>query len=307
MTAPTVDDAVSLYVLACEQFLDDLDEETRTQLRVDIAEIVAEVCGELDGEPADLVGPPFRFVNELRVAAGVGARQPSGEPPGAAPPGGRAPRKRLRDRVGTAWGHPAMRWTRGLVPELRPAWWVARGVLFAWLIGEVTGGSSWWLFDVVPMWSVFGSRLVGLATVAGGVYVSVEAGRRRPTGRRRFAMIAASIVSVVFGVSVVSDLSRSLDRGVTYVSHDEQFAAPPFGSGLPGATFRPVQLGSDVTDEVFDVIDMTRASTALEELLTTGPPAAIWIQHDGVQLRPGTQAAIEQELQRLAADGYLNP
>ena len=306
MTAPVMDHAVSHYVDACEEFLDDLDEPTRAQLRRDIAEIVAEVCSELDGAPADLVGPPFRFVAELRSAAGV--------PPRAAPvaPHAGSSRRGLRARVRSLWQHPALQWIRGLVPELRPAWWVARGILLAWLLGRATGarGPSWML-NVLPHWPVFESTVIGLAATAAAIYASVEAGRRRPTGMARALVVAASLVAVVFALSLASDASRWTAGGraaFDEVSTQTPWNAPPpyLGMRSDGSSFRPLVIGSDVTGETVEVIGFDESLRVVDDLLTTAPPAAIFIDQHGQQQRPGTRDAIEDVLNELADRGHLN-
>ena len=293
MTAATIDQAVASYVEACAPYIADLDAETRAQLRRDISEIVSEVCAELDGAPIDLVGPPERFVAELRIAAGLRAAQPPGESASApATP-------RLRDRLKGLWHHRAVVWTRHIVLELRPAWWVVRGLLVGWSLSRVTGnrGPSW-ILNVVPHWPLFGSTALGLAATGAAIYLSVEGGRRR---RPRALLIAASVVAVWFGAVLASEASRFTDGPAAYAYVGSPQQQPKYAP----ATFRPVMVGSDLTGDRFEVIDLAQARSMLDQMLLDAPPAAIYVEHDGAQERPGTLAAIQQVLDRLVASGHL--
>lgn len=308
MTAPVVDGAVSQYVHDCEEFLEDLDESTRAQLRCDIAEIVAEVCSELEGAPADLVGPPFRFVSELRSAAGVPPLRGTGAETVIAASG----RHRLLERVRELWNHSAMRWMRTLAPELRPAWWVGRGVLLAWFLGRLTGaGRPAWILGLVPHWPVFGSTIIAVATTAAAVYMSVEAGRRHLTRAKRLAVGAASVVAIVFALSLAGEASRWTSESADWPG----YSGPPIHDHPPrmitqvsadGSGFRPVTIGSEVTGDEVAVTDVAAARTLLGRLLADAPPAAIFLNHGGARHQPGTLRGLHELLDTLTADGYLN-
>lgn len=300
-TTPTLDIAVRAYVAECEPLLEDLEDVDRDQLRNDINEIVTEVCGELDGSPMQLIGPPARFVAELRAAAGFGP-PPSTDGEEAAP----AARRRMWDRVRSLWYHPASLWLRNLMPELRPAWLVGRGVLVAVALARLTGSSPRpsWLLGVIPYWPVFESRLLGIAAIGAGVYLSVEAGRRRLTGGRRVLRGASSVIAIATAFVLISDLRDVAvhDSHPQVVVIDHPTPANP-GPGAPGNL---VGIGSDVTGQYEVVVHLDHAQAILDELLVNAPPAAIFIEHNGARVNPGTSQAINEMLNTLAEEGFLN-
>ena len=291
---------IAAYVDACEPYLRDLDAATQAQLRADIVEIVAEVCGELEGAPDDLVGPPRRFVGELRLAAGL---PPLPEPEPAKTADGFASALRR------ATQHRSMRWVRELLPELRPAWWVARGLLVAWVLGSATGaGGPSWIFNLIPHWPLAGSSILGLATAGGAVYVSVEAGRRRPRGWRRVAVAMASVVAIVFAGTLASQASRWTNGPAAY-DYVGSPVSPPAHTYTHGGTppaFTPVVIGSHLTSERVEVVDLTTARDTIDKLLAGAPPASIYFDVDGGQVQPGTREAIDELLIDLVDRGLLN-
>lgn len=296
--------AIAEYVILCEEHLRDLPAPVAGQLRRDIEEIVTEVCGELDGAPQDLVGPPLRFVTDLRTAAGLA-------PPPAAIASSEAGEgdRRLRDRVRSLWEHRALQWVRQLAPELRPAWWVARGYVLAVALGRLTGADlrPSWLLGFVPYWPAFGSRLLGLVAIAGAVYLSVEAGRRALSGRQRALRLASSVAAVVFAFVLLGEAkswSHSHGFDPSYL-HYPPPAQPRLAPTAPGQAAL-VTIGSSLTGNAAPVIDLATALQTVESLLVESPPAAIFIEHDGTRTYPGTRAAIESELRGLAERGLLN-
>ena len=298
MSTSTTPLVVAAYVQACEALLSDLDESTRAQLRADIVEIVSEVCGELDGAPDDLVGTPRRFVGELRVAAGLPPLNDQEQQRRA--PGVAGTIRRLAE-------HRSTRWVRSLGPDLRTAWWVARGVLVGWAAGWATGarGPSW-ILNLVPHWPVAGSALLGFGAVGTAVYLSVEAGRRRPQGWRRLAVLAASVVAVVFAASTASQASRWTNGPAAY-----DFVGPPTDAAVvvysgPPRAFSPVVVGSHLTSERSEVLDLTTARETVDMLLASAPPASIYFEFDGGQHQPGTRQAIDDILVDLVDRGLLN-
>lgn len=296
--------AIAEYVILCEEHLRDLPAPVAGQLRHDIEEIVTEVCGELDGAPQDLVGPPLRFVTDLRTAAGL-APPPAAIASSDAGEGDR----RLRDRMRSLWEHRAVQWVRHLAPELRPAWWVGRGYVLAVALGRLTGANlrPSWLLGFLPYWSAFGSRLLGLVAIAGAVYLSVEAGRRPLAGRQRALRAAASVIAVAFALVLLGE-ARSWSDNHAYESsylHYPPAAQPRPAPTAPGQAAL-VTIGSSLTGNGAPVIDLTTALQTVDSLLVESPPAAIFIEHNGTQGYPGTRAAIESELRSLAERGLLN-
>jgi hypothetical protein len=181
-----------------------------------------------DARPlADVLGPPAAFADELRTSAGLppapaaattgttaAAATPPGDPGEPAVPaaavrvtvgdegaGGddvRFGAGAAADPGGTGERPPPWqavadhRWTREVrdfLPELRPAWWVARGLLATWLLGEITDGDPFHLF---------GSRVLWVLVAALLVVASVRWSRdREPTRTHRMADIVAGFAAAL--------------------------------------------------------------------------------------------------------------
>ena len=295
-SATTTDPVIREYADRCDEHLRDLPDAVRRQLRDDIEQIVAEVSAELGGLPDDLVGPPRRFVTELRTAAGLA--------PPPEPSDGLQPTRRhgFAIRVAELWGSRAARWCRALAPELRPAWWVARGLVLAVGLTWLTGADERprWFLAVIPTWPVLGSHLVGAAVAAGAVYLSVEAGRRRLAGGQRAVRAAATAAAVAIALVGIGEM-----REWTEVPRHDFVGDPgAFVATQPG--FMLVTVGSDLTGESRPVVSLEEARAAVQDLLVQGPPAAIYIDHQGTRTYPSTAAAIDTQLAKLAGQGFLS-
>lgn len=294
--------AIADYVARCEIHLSDVPWGVREQLRHDIEEVVAEVCAELDGAPDDLVGQPDRFVRELRLAAGF-------PPPPERDPMEASSQSRSESVLGwlrRLWKHPAVEWVRELVPHLAPAWWVARGALvvtgFAWLTGARR--SPEWLAQLVPYWPIFGSRLLGIAGLCAGVFFSVEASRRRLRPPLRLLRVVASVAALSFALVLASEV-----RGWAHRSDPTmQGSVPPeyLGETATPRSFMAVQIGSDRTGDLIEVIDIGAARQTVSQLLANSPPAALFVEVGGQRAYPGSATAIDGVLTELAERGYLN-
>jgi hypothetical protein len=106
-----------------------------TKVRATLADLDPSVAAELtDGLEADLteraetegenfkLGKPAAYAAELRASAGLGS--------------GSAPRGIVAKLARNAWNG-----SKNLVNTLRPAWWVARGIIFGWLASWLYTGS----------------------------------------------------------------------------------------------------------------------------------------------------------------------
>lgn len=188
--------AIHDYVQSCRPYLLDLTPDQQDQLEEDIRQIVGEVAMELDGHPDDLVGPPLRFVAELRTAAGLSPQLPPAQSPQAPTP--------LGSILGlTRWiRRTAAPWVLTLAKDLRPAGWVLRGVGLAFLMGAHR------------------SPVLGIPMTIGAVVASVEIGRKHLTGRRQrlaiaVASIAAAIAFVIAAVGSSDPFRASSPLSVT--------------------------------------------------------------------------------------------
>lgn len=134
------------------------------------AEVVDELTGGLEADLSDLaaesdvplpvrIGSPAAYADELRSAADLPPRGAVRRGPGHLAGLWRAGLDRVREE-------PWWPGTRDFLLAIRPAWWVARGLVPAWLAGHM-----------------FGSPLFGLLVAAIAVVISVELGRGRWPGR----------------------------------------------------------------------------------------------------------------------------
>ena len=288
-------DAIADYVDRCEPHLRDLPEDVRRQVRDDIEQIVGEVVAELDGAPDDLVGPPLRFVAELRAAAGLSA------PPAATAVAADAAPPDLFTFLRSLPSHPAVRWCRGVLRDLRPAWPVVRGLLGAIALARLTGAPArpTWLLWVVPMWPVLGSTILFVPAAAGAVYLSVAAERHRDQRRRRRLAAAMTLVAVAMLFGLLGTVREASGRS---------FDGPPVDLVVDTpAAFSPVQIGSAVRGYAQPVTDADEAARLIDELLLDGPPRSIWVEAEGIRTEGMTSEALDMTIADLVTRGLLNP
>jgi hypothetical protein len=208
MKLPTSVD-VTQYIAAVRAELadlppDDLDDLTGG-LEADLSELVAESPSGVAG-----LASPQEYAAELRSAAGFPQRADSPRPSWW------SQQKELarRDLATLVADYPAVRHARDLAIELRPVWWLARGVVLAWLL---------------VIWGSFSLLLYPLAII--GAVVSVHVGRRSAelVGWPRRSVVAANalaVLGVVFALVVALGASRA----------DESYPSPePLGE--PGLLF----------------------------------------------------------------------
>lgn len=189
MSTTTTD--VDAYAAGVREALADLPAADRDDLLADLEDHLAEVAAE--GGLEELLGSPEAYAAELRSSAGL-------------PPPVRRPAPRQRP----AW----LRETLAFLPELRPGWWVVRGLLVAWFASLALGGA-------VPLW---------LMLAVPAVPASVLLGRRAALEPRlRWVDLAASIASVVLAL-----LTVGLVGGTTTYSDGSEVAPYPAYSGTPG-------------------------------------------------------------------------
>ena len=158
MSTTTAD--VEAYAARVRSALAGLPAADRDDLLADLEDHLAEVAAE--GPLDELLGSPEAYAAELRSSAGL--------PPGGGP-------RRFQSLTDQPW----LRSTVDFLPELRPGWWVLRGVLVAWIV-------SLWLGAGLPLVFVLSVLLVP---------ASVILGRRSVADPRlRWAGIAASVAAV---------------------------------------------------------------------------------------------------------------
>ncbi len=231
------------YLSRCEEHLDDLPTGTRLSLLHDINEIIQEISTELDGRPDDLIGDPATFVCELR--------RTSGHPPPAEPQPARSRSRSIRDTVGNARSrieHRALPWFLRLARDLRPAWWVARGIGFAIVfdLGHINNGNGF-----IP--AIAGSSALWVAVAGLCVFGSVEVGRKPPTQPwMRLAVVAMGIVAIGATVNDIDNV------------RDGRFEGWDAWAASSGAAVISGPLDELTTPRHIQVVDVTSGDLVLD-------------------------------------------
>lgn len=218
MTTTTAGE-VTRYLDEVRALLGDLPEDERNELLDDLAVHLREVAAETEEPLERAVGSPAAFVSELRSSAGlVSGHRLAGHGPVAAAREVLVGGRRLVAESGP------YRWTRALLPELVPGWWVLRGYL-AVVVLSVMGGDHH--FPHFPVPALLGSALVGLAATAVAVFASVSLGRRHHgEPRPRWVILVDALV--VIGTLLAAGVVRQ-HVGPQYVFSE---AAPMAAGGV---------------------------------------------------------------------------
>lgn len=201
MTAtPTTTREAEAYLAEVRQHLEDLSEEERAELLDDLRQHLTEIGTEEGGASLrERLGDPGAYADELRTAAGLAPKSQDVQPTARV-----SASARLNAAAGAA---------REVLADLRPAWWLARGTLYAALpfwLGDNAG-------DNFPVPSPGDSHALGLIVLLLGAVASVWLGRSadRP-GWRRAGMAANA------GVALIAVLIISLTP--TYPTVDESLS-----------------------------------------------------------------------------------
>lgn len=233
------------YVAAVRRALHDLPPEAADDLVDGLEGDLHELAAESSTPLADRLGPPHRYADELREAAGLPRRADGSDgQPRRAPAASRADafadalvdalvealvdaRTRLRRQ---RWWAPVA----SFADALRPAWWVAR----AWVALAL---AAWWWTGVEL--GADDLDLVVLVAFAGLVVVSTWAGQGRWSHHRwaRRALVAGNVLAVLAVPSALGWLS-SPQPSYEPVSTGAAEVAPPSGlylDGLPVSNLHP--------------------------------------------------------------------
>ena len=226
------DPRVEDYVGQCEQHFHDLPTDVQRSLADDVREIVSEVASQLDGNPADLVGEPQAFCAELRAAAGY---PPTAEQLDSGLDDNPGVFTTLRDAVReTAW--PA---TKDFAKELRPAWWLVRGLGFALLFDPDHLRNDFHLFPQIQ-----GSAILWLLFAAASVVASIGLGRGTLITSRRRRTVAVWVMSAMALGFLINEVGNIDHLGQTTTS--QAFAATD-----PGNAFLAPAIEDTVVPSVF--------------------------------------------------------
>jgi hypothetical protein len=182
------DPDVTAYLRDVRAALDDLPPDDREELLEGLEADLTELRAEQSGSLTERLGSPEAYAAELRSAAGL--------PPHRAVPAtttGDRLREAARPAIERMRAVPGAGRAARLLDELRPAWWVARGYLVAWIISRsMTRRNP----GVLPR--LEDSLELGLLLLLGAVLVSVWIGRRRSAHPGIRAAVVALNVAVLF-------------------------------------------------------------------------------------------------------------
>ena len=187
MTMPTTTHEAEAYLAEVREHLADLSEDERAELLDDLGQHLREIGSEEGGASLrDRLGDPAAYADELRTAAGLTARSQVSTP---------QPRVSASARL-----KEATRAAREVLVDLRPAWWLARGALYAAL--------PFWLGDNAddnfPVPSPGDSHAIGLMVLLFGAALSVWLGRSADRAAWRRVGIAANAGVVLVALLIVS-------------------------------------------------------------------------------------------------------
>jgi hypothetical protein len=131
--------------------------------------VVAEVAADPGMTLQSRLGPPEEYAAELRASAGIG-------------PGPRRARPRPGAMIQELRARPEVAAALDFLPELRPGWWVLRGVLFGVVAARLLGQG------------LFAGALIA----APAVVLSVLYARRAPSTRSwRTAVIGVNVLALI--------------------------------------------------------------------------------------------------------------
>lgn len=206
----TLPPEVAAYLDQVRAALADVPPEERDEMLADLQVSLLEGAADTAESPEARLGPPERFAQELRAAAGLEL---------AAAPG----RRRRLARLHALLSSERARAAKATALELEPAWWIVRGYVVACVFALVMG-LNWSGSPLIP---VRDAPAFGLLLIVAGVVASVWLGRRERRdelrGRRWIALnLAVAALSLPVAVHL-------LDPPVRYAEVYVGSGAEPVG------------------------------------------------------------------------------
>ncbi len=263
---------IAAYAQDVRAALADVPPSRLAELLEDLEDHLAEVAAESDEPLLTRLGPSSVYAAELRQAAGL----PEGVP-AAARAGSR--RADLAARLEAA---RPVRATVDFLPELRPAWWVARAWLGLLALDLVLFGQSSSLLPTFGLGPVGGLLVTGAAVVS-----SVRLGRRtraeadparRPLALALNGALALLAVVAVVGLATGSAVAQSdpypvYETGNSSLTHEDDapitniYPYSPTGEPLSG-----VLLYDQDGRALDDLSEWTEDGEPVERVVTPGAP-----------------------------------
>lgn len=226
MTTGTLPDDVRLFLERVRERLDDLPAQEREDLLTDVEPSVLASAQEGDAPVEARLGPPERFADELRAAAGLPPRTLVIPPPSAAPIP--EPRPPLRDVLRA---HPVYQRLDGPARELAPMWWLVRGYVAVCVLAAAVAGE----WTAVPFRSSGAFETVASVLVGIGVSVWIGLRRRRASAAAIVVNVALVLCTLAVAAVGVGDLDASRYADTVYVN--EPMAGLSFNGGSVGNVF----------------------------------------------------------------------
>jgi hypothetical protein len=226
MTTTTVDPEVEAYLAAVRRHLADLPDDERDELLEDLESHLREVAAESDGPLTERLGAPDDYAADLRASAGL--------PPVDAATAAGTNVARVRRHWTRLAAHPTTRRVRAFLPELRPGWWVLRGMLLVWVLAMTNDVDA----SDIPFPPLFGSRFVGFVAMIVAVPLSVRLGRRQQGDRRLTRTV--HIGEAVLLVLTVPLLASLADRETVWIDRSPSEPFEVYGGVLMGPDGRPI-------------------------------------------------------------------
>lgn len=219
-TTPAPAAAVEQYLAAVRACLAGVDETDRDELLDDLEQHLVEVAAEAGGDRLeDQLGTPEAYAADLLATAGL--------PSGASP---RPTWQQLWTSAVAPVHHLRTdpRWApvRGPLREIAPGWWVLRAYAVVLAVSQVNDPARMHFF---PAPRLFGSTILGLAALVGGIGLSWRLGRRaRLSGRAALASLLVSVLGVLCAAGIADTVSAQ--ASVIDALYDDQ-GNEAFGAG----------------------------------------------------------------------------
>jgi hypothetical protein len=258
MTAPAGNGSLEIdyYLERVGAALADLPQEVREDLMEDLPAHFAEVLEEQGGTLVERLGPPAAYAAELRAAAGLDPAEELSAPSarrGIDLEPWLARVRRADTRLGRIIGYEQL---SDFLRLLRPAWWIARGVLLVVLV---------FALDVIPT-----DRLddpIGWLLMAVAAVVSVRVGATGRPRIPRWVHVGIGVLALFGALFVVSRLdtidsyySSGYSGGSYYNPYDGVVDVYPVGED--GRLLDNVTL-YDQNGNVIEIGDVNRCANNL--------------------------------------------